>query len=127
MARRVVRRRRRWRRQDRQADKQCRQADRQTRPGAVLNFLALFDDFLVSRTKAMAKDVQTHLWPHAGFDELEQSKIEELNYEHYTLHAPAEESELPLKWNEAAPCALRSLLIRCVCQMRGRESYSEPG
>lgn len=52
----------------------------------------------------MAKDVQTHLFPHTGFDELEQSKIEEMSYEHYHLHAPAEESELPLKWHEACPC-----------------------
>lgn len=72
--------------------------------GAVSNFLSLWDDFMVWRTKAMAKDVQTHIFLHTNVEEVDQSKIEEMNYEHYHLHAPAEESELPLKWHEAAPC-----------------------
>ena len=73
--------------------------------GSVLNFFNLFDDFLVWKSKAMAKDIDTHLWPHIGIDELEQSKIEEeLSYNHYTVHAPAQESEMPLKWHEACPC-----------------------
>ena len=53
----------------------------------------------------MAKDIAAHLYPHTGVEWLEQSKIEaELNYEHYTVHDPAQESQLPLKWHEAAPC-----------------------
>ena len=71
---------------------------------SVLNFLALWDDFLVFKSKAMAKDIETHFYPHTGFDSLEQSKLDEMNYsEHYHLHPPAEESDLPLKWHEAAP------------------------
>jgi hypothetical protein len=71
----------------------------------VLNFFNLFDDFLVWKSKAMAKDIEAHLYAHIGVDGLEQSKIEEqLNYEHYTMHEPAQESELPLKWHEAVPC-----------------------
>ena len=76
----------------------------------VLNFLALWDDFMVSKSKAMAKDVECHFYPHKGFDCLEQSKVDDMNYEHYTLHDPAEESELPLKWNEAAPCIGKRVL-----------------
>ena len=73
--------------------------------GSVLNFFNLFDDFLVWKSKAMAKDIEAHLYAHIGVDGLEQSKIEEqLNYEHYTVHDPAQESELPLKWHEAVPC-----------------------
>ena len=72
--------------------------------GSVANFLSLWDDYLVFKTKAMAKDIELHIFPHTGIDELEQSKMEaELNYEHYHFHAPAEESELPLKWHEACP------------------------
>ena len=33
-----------------------------------------------------------------------------MNYEHYTLHDPAEESELPLKFYEAAPCIGKRVL-----------------
>ena len=33
-----------------------------------------------------------------------------MNYEHYTLHDPAEESELPLKFDEAAPCIGKRVL-----------------
>ena len=76
----------------------------------VLNFLALWDDFMVSKSKAMAKDIECHFHPHKGFDCLEQSKVDDMNYEHYTLHDPAEESELPLKWNEAAPCIGKRVL-----------------
>ena len=72
--------------------------------GSVLNFLSLWDDYLMWRTKAMAKDIETHLFPHTGIDELEQSKIDEFNYEHYHVHAPSEEKDMPLKWHEAAPC-----------------------
>ena len=72
--------------------------------GSLINFCNLFDDYIVWKTKAMAKDVETHLWPHIGIDELEQAKIDELNYEHYTVHEPAQESEMPLKWTEGAPC-----------------------
>ena len=50
----------------------------------------------------MAKDIETHIFPHTGVKELSQEKIEELNYEHYKVHGP--EDELPLKWSEAAPC-----------------------
>ena len=51
----------------------------------------------------MAKDIAAHLYPHTDVEGLEQAKIEaELNYEHYTVHDPAQESELPLKWHEAA-------------------------
>ena len=41
---------------------------------------------------------------------MEQSKFDDMNYEHYTLHDPTEESELPLKWNEAAPCIGKRVL-----------------
>ena len=51
------------------------------------------------------EDIETHFYPHTGFDSFEQSKIDEMNYEHYHLHEPADEEELPLKWHEAAPCA----------------------
>ena len=71
--------------------------------GSLLNYFNLFDDYMVWKSKAMAKDVETHLWVHSGIDELEQAKIDDLNYEHYTVHEPAQESELPLKWHEAAP------------------------
>ena len=44
----------------------------------------LFDDYLVWKAKAMAKDIETHIFAHTGVDEVEQAKIEaELNYEHY--------------------------------------------
>ena len=53
----------------------------------------------------MAKDIKTHIFAHTGVDELSQEKIEtELNYEHYKVHEPLSEDELPLKWSEAAPC-----------------------
>ena len=86
----------------------------------VLNFLELFDDFMVSKSKAMAKDIEVHFHPPTGFDCWEQYTVNAMNYEHYTLHEPAAESELPLKWNEAAPCAQPLLLVRCtrrVCHM----------
>jgi hypothetical protein len=52
--------------------------------GSVLNFMSLFDDYLVWKAKAMAKDIETHIFAHTGVDELDQAKIEEeLNYEHY--------------------------------------------
>ena len=52
--------------------------------GACLNFLSLWDDYLVWKAKAMAKDIETHIFAHTGVDELDQAKIEEeLNYEHY--------------------------------------------
>ena len=51
----------------------------------------------------MAKDMETHIFAHAGVDELSQDKIEELIYEHYKVHGPLSEDELPLKWSEAAP------------------------
>ena len=76
----------------------------------VLNFLALWDDFMVFTSKAMAKRIECHFRPHKGFDCLEQSKLDDMNYEHYTLHDPTEESELPLKWNEAAPCIGKRVL-----------------
>ena len=57
------------------------------------------------------EDVETHFYPHTGFESFEQSKIEEMNYcEHYHLHPPAEESDLPLKWHEAAPCIGKRVL-----------------
>ena len=50
----------------------------------------------------MAKDIEAHWYVHNGVDGLEQSNIEEqFNYEHYTVHDPAPERDLPLKWNEA--------------------------
>ena len=52
----------------------------------------------------MAKDIETHIFAHVGVDELSQDKIDELNYEHYKVHGPLPEDELPLKWSEAAPC-----------------------
>ena len=85
---------------------------------SVLNFLALWDDFMVSKSKAMAKDIECHIHPHKGFDCLEQYKINGMNYEHYTLREPAEESDMPLKWNEAAPCALSPLFVRRARRMR---------
>ena len=51
------------------------------------------------------QDTETHLYPHTGFDSIDQSKVNDLNYEKYHLHDPADEEDLPLKWNEAAPCA----------------------
>ena len=34
----------------------------------------------------MAKDIEVHIYPHTGVDELEEEKIEaELNYEHYKV------------------------------------------
>ena len=52
--------------------------------GSVLNFMSLFDDYLVWKAKAMVKDIETHIFAHTGVDELDQAKIEaELNYEHY--------------------------------------------
>ena len=85
---------------------------------SVLNFLALWDDFMVSKSKAMAKDIECHIHPHKGFDCLEQYKINGMNYEHYTLREPADESDMPLKWNEAAPCALSLLFVRRARRMR---------
>ena len=53
----------------------------------------------------MAKDIEAHIFAHMGVNELSQEKIEtEFNYEHYTVHEPLPEDELPLKWSEAAPC-----------------------
>ena len=38
------------------------------------------------QAKAMAKDIETHIYAHAGVDELQEAKIEsELNYEHYKV------------------------------------------
>ena len=84
---------------------------------SVLNFIALWDDFMVWKCKAMAKDIQVHIYPHTGLDSFEQAKIDEMNYEHYTLHEPADEDELPLKWHEAAPCAQWSTIcwVHFVC------------
>ena len=50
------------------------------------------------------QDIETHLYPHIGVDEITQDKIDEFNYEHYTLHPPSQESDMPLKFHEAAPC-----------------------
>ena len=92
--------------------------------GCVLNFLSLFDDylawkasfeceasrqtkktFIAWKAKTMAKDIEAHIFAHMGVNELSQEKIEtEFNYEHYTVHEPLPEDELPLKWSEAAPC-----------------------
>jgi hypothetical protein len=87
--------------------------------GSVSNFLSLWDDYLVWKTKAMAKDIETHFFPHTGIDELD-SKIEsELNYEHYHFHPPAAEEELPLKWHEAAPCIGKRV---ATCHLTSSES-----
>jgi hypothetical protein len=56
-------------------------------------------------TKVRREDIETHLYPHTGFDSFDQSKINDMNYEKYHLHDPADEGALPLKWHEAAPCA----------------------
>ena len=73
--------------------------------GSVLNWLSLFDEYLVWKAKAMAKDIETHIFAHVGVDELSQDKIEsEFSYEHYKVHEPLPEEDLPLKWSEAAPC-----------------------
>ena len=38
------------------------------------------------QAKAMAKDIETHIYAHTGVDELDEAKIEsELNYEHYKV------------------------------------------
>ena len=38
------------------------------------------------QAKAMAKNIETHIYAHTGVDELEEAKIEsELNYEHYKV------------------------------------------
>ena len=58
-----------------------------------------------TKTNMRREDIEAHFWPHTGFDSVAQSKIDEMNYEHYHLHDPADEEELPLKWHEAAPCA----------------------
>ena len=34
----------------------------------VLNFLAMWDDFMVIKSKATAKDIECHFRPHKGFD-----------------------------------------------------------
>ena len=69
------------------------------------NYPMLFDDYFAWKAKAMAKDIETHIFAHTGVEELEQEKIEtEMNYEHYKVHEPSPEDELPLKWCEAAPC-----------------------
>lgn len=53
----------------------------------------------------MAKDIEAHIFAHMGVNELSQEKIEtELNYEHFKVHEPLPEDELPLKWSEATPC-----------------------
>ena len=77
-----------------------------------MNFFSLWDDYMVWKTKKMAKDIEVHFFPHTGIDEMERSKMEaaELNYEHYHFNDPAEESELPLKWHEAAPCIGKRVL-----------------
>ena len=50
------------------------------------------------------QDIETHLYPHVGVDEITQAKIDDFNYEHYSLHPPTQGSEMPLKFHEAAPC-----------------------
>ena len=69
--------------------------------GSVRNFMSLWDDFLVWKTKATAEDIQVNLWPHTRIDDLDQSKLEsEFQYEHYHFNEPTEEKHLPLKWFE---------------------------
>ena len=53
---------------------------------------------------ACTQDIETHLYPHIGVDEITQAKVEEFIYEHYTLHPPSQESDMPLKFHQAAPC-----------------------
>lgn len=86
---------------------------------SVLDVLALWEDLMVIGCKATAKDVGVHIYPHTGFGCLEQSKIEETNHEHYRLHAPADERDLPLKWSEAAPCTQPLLLVLACARKRG--------
>ena len=64
--------------------------------------------------KQICEDIETHLYPHTGLDFFDQSKINDMNYDHYHLHDPADEEDLPLKWNEAAPCAQQSESF-CLC------------
>ena len=51
----------------------------------------------------MAKEIEVHVRPHSSCSELlTQEKFDDdLNYEHYTLHGPAPEKDMPLKWHEA--------------------------
>ena len=49
----------------------------------------------------MAKEVEIHLYPYLGVDELTEEKIQEELSLTYIVHEPA--SDLPLKWNHAAP------------------------
>ena len=69
----------------------------------VMNAFCLLDDFFAWKAKAMAKEIEVHVYPHTSCAELlTQEKFDEdLNYEHYHLHGAASEKDMPLKWHEA--------------------------
>ena len=85
--------------------------------GACLNFLNLLDDFLSWKLKQMAKEVEIHLYPYLGVDELTEEKIQEELSLTYIVHEPA--SDLPLKWNHAAPVMGKRVVtvtLRCASE-----------
>ena len=71
-----------------------------------MNAFCLLDDFFAWKAKAMAKEIEIHVYVHASCAELiSQEKFDEdLNYEHDTVHDATPPKELPLKGNEAQPC-----------------------
>ena len=73
---------------------------------SLQNFMLLLDDFFVWKEKKMARtqpfEVRVH--PHTGIC----INIDGMDYEHYTLNAPA--NSLPLKFFECHPCASKKIL-----------------
>ena len=62
---------------------------------SALNVFAPWDDFIVSKSNAMAKDIECHFHEYKGvFDCLEQLKLDRMNYELYHLHAAASENHV---------------------------------
>jgi hypothetical protein len=74
--------------------------------GCVKNFFLLLDDFFSWKMKAMQKEVEVHIYQHGG---QEISDVDDLEYEHYTLHEADE--VLPLKWYECSPVISKRIVM----------------
>ena len=62
----------------------------------------------------MAKDIEVHIYPHTGVDELEEEKIEaELNYEHYKVPSRSSEFGALVTWSCICHTQISHMLYMC--------------
>ena len=80
-------------------------------------WLSTEDGHVALKLKQMAKEVEIHLYPHLGVEELTEDQIQEQLSLTYIVHEPA--SDLPLKWNHAQPVVgkrLVTMTLRCASE-----------